>query len=274
MQRVDFDNLIKSGSSITKPLVVTIGVFDGLHLGHRKLIADVKDLSRMGKSCVVSFKQNPVSVLRPDEFLGNILTLEEKLFRMEGLGVEHVVLIDFSPNFSKLSGEEFLSLLFENLDIRYVVVGYNFGFGYRRSMDAFKLRDWALNRGIGVKIQEPVMYRGEVVSSSRIRKCIVEGNIGEANYMLHEKFSLFYEGMGELLEHRDVYWKFAKSTSKQVIPPVGEYRVKVYGEDEWGENGIEDFSVLYITENCLELELGKRMKKLKKIVFDNKNNRE
>ncbi len=265
MQRVDFNDLINSKDRIIeRPVVVTIGVFDGLHLGHRKLIADVKSLSSVGVSCVVSFKQNPVSVLRPNEFLGNILTSKAKLSRMEALGVELVVLIDFSPNFSKLSGEEFLSLLFENLDIKHIVVGYNFGFGYKRSMDAKKLEIWAMERGVGVTIQNPVVYRGSVVSSSRIRRCIVGGNIGEANYMLQENFSLFSEGLGKLIECDGKYWKFEKDSSTQVIPGIGEYWVKVYGEDG------QDSSLLYVGKNYLEVKLNKKIKKLKKIVFENK----
>ncbi len=269
MHRWDFDNLVNGRNCVENPVVITIGVFDGLHLGHRKLIVDVKSLSDKGLSCVVSFKQNPVSVLRPDEFLGNILTLEEKLARMEALGVEHVVLIDFSPNFSKLSGEEFLSLLFDSLNIGYIVVGYNFGFGYKRSMDAERLKAWAVEHGIDVKIQAPVMYGGDVVSSSRIRKCIVEGNIDETNYMLKAKFTFFGEGMGKLLEHDGLYWQFEKDTFSQVVPAVGSYRVSVHGESVGGKDNIKDTSVLYITENYLELKLNKQMKKLKRIVFEN-----
>ncbi len=268
MRIVEFDALINREDKIEGSVVITIGVFDGLHLGHRKLFSDLMELNHLGESCVISFKQNPASILHPERFLGNILPLKEKLNRMEKLGIECVVLIDFSPNFSKLSGENFLNLLFDNVMIKGGVVGYNFGFGYRRSMDAVKLQGWFDLKGIPIIIQSPVTYRGESVSSSRIRNCIVNGDIEEANFMLKENYSLFLKS--EFLGNDEfpmfVYKKgelmCKREGIRQVVPESGGYEVFVHVNNGKLSAQIE------IDKNVIKLRnVDSNVKKINKIEF-------
>ena len=88
---------------------MTIGVFDGLHLGHRELISRI--VRRWPNPTVVTFRENPKKVISPESYQGDIFSLKQKLAAMESLGVSRVVLIDFSENFSRLKGWEFLNLL-------------------------------------------------------------------------------------------------------------------------------------------------------------------
>ena len=172
------------GSGEYTPLAVTVGVFDGIHRGHQALIRKV--CSSPHTPTVVTFRQNPQGVLKPDAFTGDIMTLEQKLRALEVLGVQLTVLIDFSEEFSKINGRGFIDLLL-NRPVQLIALGRNFRCGYRLDTGAEEIRSLAGARGAEVWVAPPVMDEGQPVSSSRIRQALAAGRQAEAERLLNRR---------------------------------------------------------------------------------------
>ncbi len=230
MRVIDFNDFVKKGKPYRNKVSISIGVFDGLHRGHKKIIEGI--ISNQGTSpLIITFKQSPVAVLKKGVFPGYITTLRQKLDRMEKLGVTDIILIDFSLDFSRLSGKEFLDILNERLEIAKFVVGYNFGFGYKRDTDAGKLKEWAKKRGIETEIVQPVYYGNEVISSSRIRRAILSGEVEMANKMLVFGYSLRVEGLSPIGGESISSISYERNEFEQILPKAGSFEVELHGKD-------------------------------------------
>jgi len=178
------------GAQASEKAAATIGVFDGLHLGHRELVARVVAKAPDYLPVAVTFRDNPKKLTRPHRFDGDLFTLEQKLSSLETAGIQLCVLIDFSGNFSKLAGSEFVSTLVRSFGIRSFVVGSDFRCGHRLSTDAVSLGDLARSYGAEAEIVEPVKVEGEAVSSSRIRSAVASGRMDQALAMLGRPYTL------------------------------------------------------------------------------------
>jgi riboflavin kinase/FMN adenylyltransferase len=174
---------------------LSIGVFDGVHRGHRRLIEKI--VLQGGENnrvpTVITFRQNPRRVLAPASWPGDIYSLRQKLAIFESLGVEEAVLIDFSGNFSKISGKEFVDLLQKRRKTGYLAVGANFRCGYRQDTGADRLGELVSPQGVEFEAVPPVMAGEHPVSSSRIRRAISEGNMGLASELLGRPFVMDLE---------------------------------------------------------------------------------
>ena len=171
------------------PLAATIGVFDGLHLGHQALMRAVLAERPELSPCVITFRDNPKKKLHPASYRGSLITVEQKLAAVAALGIEHCVLIDFSDKFATLAGREFLTALYL-ANVRFVAVGENFQFGYKLDTDASRLASTCEEFGMRSCIVKNVMYRGHPVSSSRIRNAVLEGRMREASEMLTRPYQM------------------------------------------------------------------------------------
>ncbi|HET7838496.1 MAG TPA: FAD synthetase family protein [Rectinemataceae bacterium] len=226
MKVVDWEDFAPDPDGL--PLAAAIGVFDGLHLGHRALIDLV--LSRGGmRRGVVTFRENPKKLLRPASFHGNLSTLSQKLELLESMALEICVLIDFSGDFSRMAGRKFLSLLRERGDLRYLAVGSDFRCGHRLDTGAHELREFFVAQGVEADILDPVLRTGHPVSSSRIRKAVVDGRLEDARGMLGRDYEIDLRGCrpgsgGNGSLH------FAPG-GVQVAPPAGLYEAELVGPD-------------------------------------------
>ncbi len=201
------------------PLAAAVGVFDGLHLGHARLLREVLDRVDLVPG-VVTFRENPKKVLRPSSFHGDLFTLDQKLEAFESLGLRLCVLIDFSGDFSKLAGRKFLSLLRVRGDLRFLAVGSNFRCGHHLDTDADAIRGFYEELGVETRLLEPVQVGGRPVSSSRIRKAIVEGRLEEAGGMLGRDYELDLRG-ARLIRAGET--SRVRPAGAQVAPPDGCY---------------------------------------------------
>ena len=225
MKIVDFRMLQESNLDLKGEIAATIGGFDGLHRGHQCLINEV--IKCLGLShTVITFKQSPASVIRRGKFIGNISTINQKLERLEALGIEVVILIDFSMNFSKLTGEQFLEILIKRLNIKKIVVGFNFHFGFKRGMNAFGLRDYCAERDIVTEIIPPVIYKDEPISSSRIRSTIKRGDFIAVEKMLGYSYIVEIPENISFFEDNNQF-EVEKKKLLQVLPNSGMYDVIV-----------------------------------------------
>jgi riboflavin kinase/FMN adenylyltransferase len=206
----------------------TIGVFDGLHLGHRRIMSAItaEDGPGTGRllAAVVTFRHPPGHLLGRSDVPGLILSLPQKLRRFAALGVDAVVLIDFSDEISTLSGREFIDLLRGRLAIERIVVGPNFRFGKNRGADVHDLEAMLAASPTAVQVIEPVRHRGEIVSSSRIRRAVREGALEEAAAMLGAPHELDLAGAAAIREGPGVL-RLSRAGVPQVLPARGAYAV-------------------------------------------------
>ena len=137
-----------------------------------------------------------------------------------------VVLIDFSRDFSTLTGKEFLEKLKRFFRIRKFVVGFNFSFGRNRDTDVIALRRYLAESGIRVEVVGPTLYQEEVVSSSRIRRDIAAGRLRQAGCMLGEEYGLDLTDL-PVRQEKDGWTEVPRAAVDQVLPPVGEYEVRL-----------------------------------------------
>lgn len=211
-----------------RPARLTIGVFDGLHLGHRRLMSAVTEPASTGSgrplSVVVTFRRPPGHVLGRADVAGLILSLPQRLRRMAALGVGVVVLIDFSDEIGTLSGRDFIGLLRGRLAIERIVVGPNFRFGKNRDAGVHDLEAMLAGSPTVVEIIAPVRFGGEIVSSSRIRRSVREGELGEAAAMLGAAHEIDLAGVAVAREGRGVL-RIARADVPQVLPAAGTYPV-------------------------------------------------
>jgi riboflavin kinase/FMN adenylyltransferase len=215
------------------PLSITIGVFDGVHRGHKALLDRI--VSEEGAlSTVITFKQNPLRVLRPQNYAGDIFSLAQKLETMEALGVGQVVLIDFSENFSKINGRDFVDLLLKSRPVRFLALGPNFRCGYRMDTGVREIK--ALAGGIETWTADPVMEGREPVSSSRIRQAIGEGEIAEAAKLLGRPVAIDVTGMPVTVScsPKGRLRSYGAAEVCRITPPGGAYRALVYGDSAAG----------------------------------------
>ncbi len=168
-------------------ILVGLGNFDGVHLGHQKLIREMVKQARQQqvKSAVLTFVPHPAKVLFPEQQMQNILNEEAKETLIAQLGVDLLIKLDFDLNLAHTTPEDFIKqILVEKLNIGGVYVGYNYNFGCGGKGNPATLK--ALGKIFGYKVQiiPPVVIAGEVVSSSLIRKMLIEGALDKAKQYL------------------------------------------------------------------------------------------
>ena len=166
--------------------VVALGMFDGLHIGHQALIYRAKELAEeLNARCVVcSFDRHPLSVICPEKAPQQLLTLDEKLEKLEKMGVDGLLLHAFTPEFAAVEPLDYLKSLCENLHVRAIVAGFNYSFGAKGRGDARMLRSEAENLGYRAEILGPVTDGNDTVSSTLIRDLIAQGNLRRAQQLL------------------------------------------------------------------------------------------
>lgn len=209
-----------------QPLAATIGVFDGIHLGHRRLMDSVLARKPGMIATVITFKDSPKKILHPQNFKGDIFSLERKIQVFDRAGFDLCVLIDFSRNFGTLSGAEFLGFL-AAAQVKFLCIGPNFRCGHKMDTNAQMLVKVCAGLGVEATIAEPVLYNGHPVSSSRIRNAILEGRMGEATDMLgrpHEVDVIRFRDGSSTIRSKDCIFEAVPGS---LLPPEGSYRIVV-----------------------------------------------
>ena len=172
-------------ADVSHPSVVSIGNFDGLHLGHRAILKTVVERARaLGvQSVAMTFSPHPIQFLAPDRAPRLISTLEQKIAMMKETGIDVLFIAQFDQTFSRQSPEHFVrEFLVDGLRARSVCVGGNFNFGYRQRGTIQTLREFAAHFEV-IEIP-PVRVRGTVVSSSRVRELVEAGEVSGACRLL------------------------------------------------------------------------------------------
>jgi len=207
--------------------VITLGNFDGIHLGHQKILKSVRRRSRAlgAPALVYTFDPHPLKVVAPEKCPPLILGIEDKTALMEEAGMDYLVLASFTRELAAMSPEDFArNIIARALGAREVFVGDNFSFGRARSGTVERLRD--LGRGLGFTVTAvPTCRRGgSVVSSSRIRRLITSGDVSQAAGLLGRPY--FIRGRvvrGEAMGRKLGFPTANVKPSSELIPGTGVY---------------------------------------------------
>jgi len=176
-----------------RPAAVTVGVFDGVHLGHRHLI-DILKRSAAGRSLattVVTLHPSPVQVLRPNVRIAYLTSLEERIELLRATGVESVAPLTFTSEVAELSAFDFVSLLHSALDMRYLLMGPDNAFGRGREGSPARVREIADELGFEVEVLPERVEGGDgAVSATAIREALAEGDMERAAALLGRPYAL------------------------------------------------------------------------------------
>lgn len=189
-------NIYRSSFAIKKKLlspVVAIGNFDGVHLGHQEIFKQVvkKAKKTNGASVIYTLHPPPAHVLRPNTNVPQILTLKDRLKKIEESGIDIVIIEKFSRRFSRKSAQEFFDeIILGNLKTKILYVGYNFLFGKDRQGDVAFLERQCKKNKIEFHIVKPYRKKNEIISSTKIRALILDGNVKKASLFLGHPYSL------------------------------------------------------------------------------------
>lgn len=207
-----------------KNATLALGNFDGVHLGHRKMIQKAIDVSQKENVYVCSFEPHPLQILvkNPPKI---ITPLNRKVHIIENdVGVKYFH-IDFDMEIAKLSGEEFILMLLDAFEIENIVVGANYYFGNKAHYSTEDLKRLGEKYSFNVYVVDELKINDEVVSSTRIRKCLQEGNIRLANELLGREYCIH----GECVRGRGIGKSIGfatanlKSNSRNQYPKQGVY---------------------------------------------------
>lgn len=210
-------------------LCLTLGIFDGVHLGHQKIIRRVIERAGQigGKSCVVTFDPHPREVLVP-ETAPDLLTATQKKARLiEALGVDALCLIRFTQEFAEIEAREFVKdFLIDALRMKVIIEGYDWRFGKGRKGDVRLLQKMSEEDGFEVEQMSGVELDGQVVSSTRIRELVLRGDLEAAARCLGRRYSI----TGDIVEGSRLGREMGFPTANiephhEAVPPNGIYAV-------------------------------------------------
>jgi riboflavin kinase/FMN adenylyltransferase len=173
--------------------LVSVGNFDGVHRAHAHVLREIVSRARAcgGKSVAVTFEPHPARILRPESGLKLLTPTAEKLRLLEATGVDAVMLLPFGRDLSLMTPRQFAErILKKKLHACEVHEGFNFRFGHKASGDMALLAEFGREMGFEVKIYPEMMLRGDSVSSSQIRKLLVDGRVSRARHLLTRPFGI------------------------------------------------------------------------------------
>jgi len=225
---------------------LTLGTFDGIHLGHRKILDRLigKTKSTGGRNFLITFDPHPRNVITQTADFKILSTPSEKALVLENIGIMNLLIINFTKEFSQLTAEEFFkNYIIDKIGIKEVVIGYDHHFGKGRGGDVKTLKDMGKQYGFKVEAVDAFRFEGEIVSSTKIRRALIEGDIKTAGAYLGRN----YEFSGTVIEgdKRGRQLGFPTANIKldnehKLLPALGIYLVEFF------VNNMKHFGLLSI----------------------------
>jgi riboflavin kinase / FMN adenylyltransferase len=230
---IDFNDSQQSGNEVRNP-VVTTGTFDGVHLGHQKIISRLKDVAKEvnGETVLLTFYPHPRMVLFPeDNDLKLINTQQEKIELLEHYGIDHLIIYPFTKEFSRLTSVEFVrNILVNSIKTKRLVIGYNHHFGRNREGSFEHLKEYGPLYGFEVEEIPAEDIDSIEISSTKIRNALLAGDVKKANVYLGHRFCL----TGKVVDGKKIGREIGYPTANilvedkyKLIPAEGVYAVKV-----------------------------------------------
>ncbi|HPP06335.1 MAG TPA: FAD synthetase family protein, partial [Syntrophorhabdaceae bacterium] len=173
--------------------VLTIGNYDGIHIGHREIIKKVLNLTKeiKGTSMLMTFEPHPLSILKPEKLIGRITPFHVKKRIIEEIGIEVMIVMKFDDELRQMSPEEFFKIiLIDKIGIKGLIVGYDFKFGNGGTGNVQTLKTFCESSNIYFESVDAITLDGDKVGSNRIRKMLIEGNVHRASLLLGNLYSI------------------------------------------------------------------------------------
>lgn len=219
------------------PLALSIGMFDGVHLGHQAIINQIKEAARRKnlETALLTFWPHPRTVFSPDEELKLLNTIEEKSYFLQKHGIKHLFLKEFDNDFRNLYGDDFVrKILVEKLNVKHLIIGHDHTFGKDKSGDFALLQKMGPELGFEVEKVEAVDFHEKHISSTQIRNALTAGKIEEANEMLGYHYSI----AGEIVHGKKIGRTIGYPTANikvdalKLLPKKGAYIVDVFVDNQ------------------------------------------
>lgn len=219
------------------PLALSIGMFDGAHLGHQSIINQLKkvSLAKNLETGILTFWPHPRKIFNPEFDLKLLNTIEEKTYFLEKHGVQNLFLKEFNEEFRNLTGEEFVKkILIEKLNVKHLIIGHDHTFGKNKSGDFDLLKKMAPEFGFEVEQVEAVDFREKHISSTQIKNALLAGNVKEANEMLGYVYSV----SGMVIHGKKIGRTIGYPTANleinplKILPKNGAYIVDVFVKNQ------------------------------------------
>ena len=224
-------------ANIQKPTVLTLGVFDGLHLGHQKIMATVVERACAvdAAATAITFDPHPRAVLHPESAPPLLQTLDQRLANLEVLGIEQAIVVRFDKDFAAQQAEDFLhEIVHDRLHAKEVYLGKGFAFGKNRGGNIELLRRMGNELGFFADEVPEVQLRGQRISSSKIRELLDEGRVNLARRMLGRPYGV--EGVivrGNRRGHTIGFPTANLRPHNRVIPKFGVYATATLVDGVW-----------------------------------------
>ena len=216
-----------SGFRDAKRAAVSVGTFDGLHVGHQKILQSVRERARASgqRAAAITFNPHPMRVLQPDRAPLMIQTLTQRLAGFEQIGLDAAVVLRFDRALSLVSPEEFIErILVGGIRMGAILVGANFRFGHRGAGDVRLLAEFGKRDGFDVEILPPVEIGGQIVSSTAVRGAVASGNVAGVIPLLGRPFSLTGEIRSGAGRGRAILFPTLNMAPEQeLLPKLGVY---------------------------------------------------
>ncbi len=225
-----YDNILKAS-------VVTIGNFDGVHRGHAEIFAHLRQRSidRGFPSVVVTFEPHPLKILAPDSAPSLITTFAQKTALVAESGMDYLVVVPFSKEFSRVSATDFVrGILCTSLGMRHIIIGHDYAFGRNREGNFNTLESLGGQNGFTLEDLPPIGENGVVFSSSLVRSAVADGDMESATRILGR----YYQICGTVVHGREIGQTLGFptaniATSNELLPSDGVYAVMVKIDDQW-----------------------------------------
>jgi riboflavin kinase / FMN adenylyltransferase len=234
-----FRNTAQAAGKI-KNAVVTTGSFDGVHIGHKVIIDRLNQIAKDidGESVLITFYPHPRKVLYPEQTdLKLINSQEEKIELLRKAGLQNLIIIPFSLEFSKTTSHDFVShILVGQLNAKVVVVGHNHHFGHNRQGDYEYLHTLAEDLGFTVEEIPLQDIENETVSSTKIRKALLGGNIQRANAYLDHQYIItgtLNQSQESLVPGNSMFFLINITEEEKLVPPSGIYASNLFLDEKW-----------------------------------------
>ena len=215
------------------PLALSIGMFDGVHIGHQSIINQLNTVAKDKnlESAILTFWPHPRTIFYPNDDLKLLNTIEEKTYFLQKHSIQNLILQDFSEDFRNLTGAEFVKqILVEKLNVKHLIIGHDHTFGKNRSGDFGLLKKMSSEYDFEVEQVEAVDFQKKNISSTQIRNALLEGNVKEANEMLGYVYSV----SGEVVHGKKIGRTIGYPTANivadpaKLLPKKGAYIVDVF----------------------------------------------
>lgn len=224
-------NIVDQPHKIEHPVVATIGMFDGVHLGHRSLIAFVNQMAheRGMNSAVITFDTHPREVLHPDTVTPLLTDYNERIALLEESGIDYAIVLNFSPELAQKSAREFISLLHDNYNVKVLCIGYDHRFGHNRSEGFAEYCKHGEEIGVEIVEAKPFIIAEGTISSSAVRRALNANDIATANAMLGYNYTLQGTVVGGHKIGRTIGFPTANITPSdchKLLPAKGVYAIR------------------------------------------------